>query len=148
MNGNTPQVWSIFRDHLGTITHLKNGSTIKEYSFDAYGRRRDKDSWSYTLTSEPALFADRGFTGHEHIKEFGLINMNLAIKRVHSENIFSTMPNVSQMGEANGRLYDPLVGRFLNPDNFVQQSVLRWALTDIRIAWITRLGIQTRAWKK
>jgi len=84
-------VYNIFRDHLGTITHLKNGSTIDEYSFDACdvklrfckpcetkplaehipksvavreGRRRDKDTWSYTLSGEPALFADRGFTGH------------------------------------------------------------------------------------
>ncbi len=82
-------VYNIFRDHLGTITHLKTGSTISEYSFDACsvklafherskmkslveliprseadreGRRRDKDDWTYTLSSEPALFADRGFT--------------------------------------------------------------------------------------
>jgi RHS repeat-associated protein len=56
---------------------------------------QNKDDWSYTLTSEPALFADRGFTGHEHLEQFGLINMN-------------------------GRLYDPIVGRFLSPDNYVQ----------------------------
>jgi RHS repeat-associated protein len=68
---------------------------VQEYSYDAYGRRRDKDDWSYTLTGEPALFADRGYTGHEHLDPFGLINMN-------------------------GRLYDPLVGRFLSPDNYVQ----------------------------
>jgi RHS repeat-associated protein len=37
----------------------------------------------------------RGFTGHEHLPQFGLINMN-------------------------GRLYDPLVGRMLSPDNNVQ----------------------------
>jgi hypothetical protein len=55
-------VYNIFRDHLGTITHLKNGSTIDEYSFDAWGRRRDKDDWKYTLSGEPALFADCGFT--------------------------------------------------------------------------------------
>ena len=80
---------------LGTITHLKTGSTITEFSFDAWGRRRDKDDWSYTLTSEPALFADRGFTSHEFLADFSLYNMN-------------------------GRLYDPVVGRFLSPDPFVQ----------------------------
>jgi len=37
----------------------------------------------------------RGYTGHEHMPEFGLINMN-------------------------GRLYDPLLGRFLSPDPYVQ----------------------------
>ena len=90
-------VYNIFRDHLGTITHLKNASTgvVDEYSFDAWGRRRDKDSWSYTLSSEPALFADRGFTSHEYLEDFKLYNMN-------------------------GRLYDPVVGRFLSPDPFVQ----------------------------
>ncbi|MBK7140052.1 MAG: hypothetical protein IPH74_14005, partial [Bacteroidetes bacterium] len=38
---------------------------------------------------------DRGYTVHQHLKEFGIINMN-------------------------GRLYDPIVGRMLNVDNFVQ----------------------------
>jgi RHS repeat-associated protein len=42
-----------------------------------------------------ALFADRGFTGHEYLSYFNLYNMN-------------------------GRLYDPLVGRFLNVDNNIQ----------------------------
>ena len=88
-------VYNIFRDHLGTITHLKTGSTINEYSFDAWGRRRDKDTWSYSLSDEPALFAERGFTAHEHLEDFKLINMN-------------------------GRLYDPVVGRFLSPDPYVQ----------------------------
>jgi RHS repeat-associated protein len=88
-------VYNIFRDHLGTITHLKEGSNITEYSFDAWGRRRDKDDWTYTLTSEPALFADRGFTGHEYLEDFKLYNMN-------------------------GRLYDPVVARFLSADPYIQ----------------------------
>ncbi len=37
----------------------------------------------------------RGYTGHEHLKGFGLINMN-------------------------ARLYDPAIGRFLSPDPYVQ----------------------------
>ena len=105
-------VYNIFRDHLGTITHLKTGSTITEYSFDAWGRRRDKDDWSYTLTSEPALFADRGFTSHEFLSDFNLYNMN-------------------------GRLYDPVVGRFLSKTRFqrfemILQSV-DWG-TDYKLA--------------
>jgi RHS repeat-associated protein len=95
INGTTTTIYRIFRDNLGTITHLKSSSETLEYSFDAYGRRRDKDNWSYTIDDTNALFADRGFTGHEHLTQFGLINMN-------------------------GRLYDPLVGRFLSPDNYVQ----------------------------
>jgi RHS repeat-associated protein len=80
--------------HLGTITHLKTGSTITEYSFDAWGRRRNALNWSYDLTGQPALFADRGFTSHEFLADFNLYNMN-------------------------GRLYDPVVGRFLSPDPFI-----------------------------
>ncbi len=90
-------IYNIFRDHLGTITHFRNASTgiVEEYNFDAWGRRRDKDTWDYALTGEPGLFADRGFTSHEYLDDFGLINMN-------------------------GRLYDPIVGRFLSPDKYVQ----------------------------
>ena len=40
-------------------------------------------------------FFDRGFTGHQHLESVGLIHMN-------------------------GRIYDPKLHRFLQPDNFVQ----------------------------
>ena len=91
------EVFNIFRDHSGTMTHLLNSTTdwLDEYSFGAWGRRRDKDNWTYNLSGEPALFAGRGFTAHEHLEDFKLINMN-------------------------GRLYDPVVGRFLSPDPIVQ----------------------------
>ncbi len=49
----------------------------------------------YATGEEPELFLGRGFTGHEHLMWFGLINMN-------------------------ARLYDPLLGRFLSPDPYVQ----------------------------
>jgi RHS repeat-associated protein len=88
----------LLRDYLGNITHQVNTSNevVAEYNFDAWGRRRSADDWSYTLDgNDLALFADRGFTGHEHLTWFNLVNMN-------------------------GRLYDPLVGRFLNVDPYVQ----------------------------
>ncbi|MGF7139607.1 hypothetical protein [Roseimarinus sediminis] len=67
VNGGTPVVYSIFRDHLGTITEIRNSNdgTIQEYSFDAWGRRRKPSDWSnYDTSDEPPLFANRGFTGH------------------------------------------------------------------------------------
>ena len=90
----------LLRDHLGSITHVVNastGSTTYEYSYDAWGRMRNSANWTnYSPGSEPALFvAGRGFTGHEHLPWFNLTNMN-------------------------GRIYDPLVGQFLSPDNYVQ----------------------------
>ncbi|MGC9355490.1 MAG: RHS repeat domain-containing protein, partial [Mariniphaga sp.] len=94
--GNTTWYY-LLRDYLGNITHVVNTSNTvtAEYSYDAWGRRRDKDDWSYTLSGEPELLAGRSFTSHEYLPEFNLINMN-------------------------GRLYDPLPGRFLSLDNYVQ----------------------------
>ena len=96
--GGTTTYYYLLRDYLGNITHQVNTSNVvvAEYNFDAWGRRRSADDWSYTLDgNDLALFADRGFTGHEYLPWFNLYNMN-------------------------GRMYDPLVGRFLNVDPYVQ----------------------------
>lgn len=96
-NGTT-EIYSLLRDYLGTVTHVVNSSYIvsDEYSFDAWGRRRSANDWSYTLDSnDREFFAGRGYTGHEQLPWFNTINMN-------------------------GRLYDPLVGRFINVDPYVQ----------------------------
>ena len=93
----TTTYYYLLRDYLGNITHVYNASSgmVQEYSFDAWGRRRNPTDWSYNLASQPDLFAGRGFTGHEDLPWFILVNMN-------------------------GRLYDPLIARFLSPDNYVQ----------------------------
>jgi RHS repeat-associated protein len=94
----TTNYFYLLRDYLGNITHEVNTSNavVAEYNFDAWGRRRSADDWSYTMDSNDlALVADRGFTGHETLTWFNLVNMN-------------------------GRLYDPLVGRFLNVDPYLQ----------------------------
>jgi len=62
-------------------------------SFDSWGRKRNPVNWSYT--NIPDFPFDRGYTGHEHLKWFGLINMN-------------------------GRMYDAALCRFLSPDPYVQ----------------------------
>ncbi|MBQ8957297.1 MAG: hypothetical protein IJ057_02140 [Bacteroidales bacterium] len=43
-------------------------------SFDAWGNMRDPDTWTGTAAQQPMF--DRGFTGHEHLNAFNLINMN------------------------------------------------------------------------
>lgn len=91
-------VYNIGRDYLGNITHIatSNGTLVAEYSYDPWGRLRDPETLEiYAAGEEPELFLGRGFTGHEHLTWFGLINMN-------------------------ARLYDPLLGRFLSPDPYVQ----------------------------
>ncbi len=51
---------------------------------------------SESVTQSHALTKTlRGYTGHEHLPHFALINMN-------------------------GRMYDPVLGRMLSPDNYVQ----------------------------
>ncbi len=99
VNNGTPTYYYLLRDHLGSITHVVNTSNVvqAEYSYDAWGRMRNPTTWvAYAPGSEPVLtFAGRGFTGHEHLPWFKVINMN-------------------------GRLYDPLVGQFLSPDNYIQ----------------------------
>jgi RHS repeat-associated protein len=65
-------------------------------SYDAWGRLRHSFTQQvYAPDATPALLLGRGYTGHEHLPWFGLINMN-------------------------ARLYDPVVGRFLSPDPYVQ----------------------------
>jgi RHS repeat-associated protein len=97
----TPKYYSTYTDHLGSIVSVvednKNIITAWFYdqSFDAWGRQRNTNDWkTYTYTAPPAWLY-RGYTGHEMLPKFNLINMN-------------------------GRLYDPVVGRMLSPDNFVQ----------------------------
>ncbi|HCI55159.1 MAG TPA: hypothetical protein DFI01_04450 [Bacteroidales bacterium] len=99
-NGGNPVYYYLLRDHLGSITHVvdaTNNSVVAEYSYDSWGRMRNPATWeNYTPGSEPSLFiAGRGYTGHEHLPWFNSINMN-------------------------GRVYDPLIGQFLSPDNYVQ----------------------------
>jgi RHS repeat-associated protein len=92
------KIYYICRDYLGSITHVINadGSLKQELSYDPWGRLRNPATQQvYAVGSEPTLFLGRGYTGHEHLTAFGLINMN-------------------------ARLYDPAVGRFLSPDPYVQ----------------------------
>ncbi|MBR4594736.1 MAG: VCBS repeat-containing protein [Bacteroidaceae bacterium] len=82
------KAYCIDTDHLGSITALYDqyGTKCFSASYDVWGKR--------TVGINNVGF-DRGFTGHEHIDEIGLINMN-------------------------GRMYDPNLGRFLSPDNYIQ----------------------------
>lgn len=91
-------LYYIVRDHLGSITHVLNtsGTDLQHLSYDAWGRLRNPSNKQvYSAANTPTLLLGRGYTGHEHLTDFGLINMN-------------------------GRLYDPVLGRFLSPDNYVQ----------------------------
>ena len=95
---NTWQVVHVLRDNLGSITHVidTTGVVLQEMSYTAWGQLRNpQNGMVYGSDAQPELLLGRGYTGHEHLPWFGLINMN-------------------------ARLYDPAVGRFLSPDPLVQ----------------------------
>ncbi len=92
----------ILKDNLGSWTTITNsvGAVEQQLSYDAWGSRRDPDTWAnYTSddTYAQPMF-DRGYTGHEHLSSFGLINMN-------------------------GRMYDPVMSSFLSADRYVQNPM-------------------------
>ena len=86
----------IHKDYQGSFETITNhkGAVVERLSFDPWGRRRNATDWTFNNVPETYTF-DRGYTSHEHLDVYGLINMN-------------------------GRIYDPLLGRFLSPDNYVQ----------------------------
>ena len=82
-----------FTDNLGSILSVmdENGTKVFDASYDAWGKQ------TVTLNS---IGLHRGYTEHEMLSEFDIINMN-------------------------GRLYDPVLGRFFSPDNYVQMPAAR-----------------------
>ena len=94
-NGASGTTYFLLKDHLGSIMKVvaASGSLIEEHSYDAWGNHRSPSDW--TLTDFSSALGIRGYTGHEMLPMFQLINMN-------------------------GRMYDPVIGRVLSPDNYVQ----------------------------
>nr|WP_315224923.1 RHS repeat-associated core domain-containing protein [uncultured Flavobacterium sp.] len=93
---NFPEYLYLHRDYQGSILAVtdSNGSVREKRLFDAWGSIiKVQDGSGNTLAGLTVL--DRGYTGHEHLQSVGLINMN-------------------------ARLYDPLIRRFLQVDNFIQ----------------------------
>lgn len=88
----------LHRDHLGSVDVITDDArnVLVRLSFDAFGNRRSPVAWSGAPSAADWTrindLTHRGFTNHEHIIEsFSLVHMN-------------------------GRIYDPIIGRFLSPD--------------------------------
>lgn len=95
-DGTTQNYLYLHRDYLGSIVAITNqeGNVVEKRLFDAWGNiTQVQDGAGVDLNVLTIL--DRGYTGHEHLQGVHLIHMN-------------------------GRLYDPVIHRFLQPDNFVQ----------------------------
>ena len=77
-------------DHLGSVVGvIDEAGVVKQKA--GYGTWGDKTQ----LTQGDPRAEERGYTGHEHLSEVGLVHMN-------------------------GRVYDPVTGRFLSADPLIQ----------------------------
>ena len=152
LRGDRPQGGG---NHLGTIVavtgswmdagplnpYLETEGLVQRYAFDAWGRGRDPATWAGTPPAELGhVDVHRGFTGHEMLRHLGLVHMN-------------------------GRVYDPITGRFLSADPFVQspgnlQNFNRYSYvlnnplsyTDpsgyfFKKIWEKRLGFLKKYWR-
>ncbi len=109
--GPTTSISYLHTDHLGSIQTITadNAAASEVSSFDSWGLRRSPSTWT-ALTGLKSAVTDRGFTGHEELPDFSLIHMN-------------------------GRVYDPVVGRFVSADPFIQspsnlQSLNRYSYVN------------------
>lgn len=78
--------------NIGKVSRIEDGNTLQSLSID-YGP--DFQRWSSQTVTQNDINLYRGYCGHEMLNDFDVINMN-------------------------GRLYDPVLGCFLSPDNYVQ----------------------------
>jgi RHS repeat-associated protein len=99
--GSSPETVYLLEDHLGGVDGFmaSSGSLLTRASYQPYGARRSGDwlgsaptpaEWQQIQRTTP-----RGYTDHEHLDNLGIVHMN-------------------------GRVYDPVLGRFLSPDPVVQ----------------------------
>lgn len=98
-DNGTVKGYHAFTDNLSSIPSVvdETGTKVFGASYDAWGKQ------TITLNT---IGLHRGYTGHEMLDEFDIINMN--------------QRSLSQSGESNGRLYAPVLGRFFSLDNYVQ----------------------------
>jgi RHS repeat-associated protein len=93
----------LHKDYIGSILAVSDeaGNKLEQRHYDAWGNFTHLKIGTQpvitnkVLISESALLIDRGYTSHEHFGDVGIIHMN-------------------------GRLYDPLLRRFLNADENIQ----------------------------
>lgn len=91
--GQTKLYWT-HGDRQGSEVALSdvNGDLVEVLAYDPWGKRR---SINGTTTEGDGVIDDHGYTGHEMLDQLGLVHMN-------------------------GRVYDPVLGRFLSADPYIQ----------------------------
>ncbi|WP_444893074.1 FG-GAP-like repeat-containing protein [Microbulbifer sp. TRSA001] len=97
-SGDT-QILYMHLDHLGSVESITDadGNPVERLAYSPFGLRR-LDDWSDgdpTGGDPEALPTAKGFTGHEMLDQLSLVHMN-------------------------GRVFDPIVGRFMSADLLIQ----------------------------
>ena len=96
----------LHRDHLGSVESVTDamGAELRVMAYDPFGERRSSgwmgeldEAGRLAIANDASVNTSRGYTGHEHLERTGLIHMN-------------------------GRVYDPVLGRFLSPDPVVADA--------------------------
>ncbi|MBB6332219.1 RHS repeat-associated protein [Chryseobacterium sediminis] len=93
----------LHKDYIGSILAISDeaGNKLEQRHFDAWGNFTHLQIGNGAIITDKniidnaSLLLERGYTSHEHFAEVGIIHMN-------------------------GRLYDPLLRRFLNADENIQ----------------------------
>ncbi|QDQ25033.1 hypothetical protein FNU76_00965 [Chitinimonas arctica] len=90
---STDQHW-IHEDRLGSVVAISDqtGALKERLSYDAWGKRRNLNG---SANNVDGVIDNKGFTGHEMLDGLDLVHMN-------------------------GRVYDPLVARFMSADPIIQ----------------------------
>ncbi|QMU63314.1 MAG: hypothetical protein GKR88_02820 [Flavobacteriaceae bacterium] len=88
----------LHRDYLGSILAISNADAeiLEQRQFGAWGKTDKFLEGENQSTFGYESLISRGYSGHEHFFDVSLIHMN-------------------------GRMYDPNLGRFLSPDNYIQE---------------------------
>jgi len=99
--GEGPEMRYYLRDYAGSVAAIANpaAAVIERLGYEAYGERRYANGSPENRQSPlVGVTTDRGFTTHEHLDEMMLIHMK-------------------------GRIFDPILGRFVTADPFVSNGV-------------------------
>ncbi|GAB3265884.1 hypothetical protein GCM10027296_43210 [Chitinimonas naiadis] len=94
--GQTTKLNWTHTDRLGSVIGISNesGDLIERLAYDAWGKRRNLNG-SVATDGLDGRIDNKGFTGHEMLDQLDLVHMN-------------------------GRVYDPLITRFISPDPLIQ----------------------------
>jgi RHS repeat-associated protein len=110
-NLNGTQLSYTHRDRLGSVVAISDqgGSIVEQLAYDSWGKRR-----ALTAPDTPAsldgVVDNKGFTGHEMLDKLDLVHMN-------------------------GRVYDPLVARFMSADPYIQDAYNSQSFNRYTYVW-------------